>query len=61
MAEYIDPEWFHKAKHEARRVILDLRRELGDAYQGLSTLPADHPARLAAERAENFLIDTFPA
>lgn len=40
-------------KQELLRTLLDCRNELTHAYLGIETLPKDHMARLAYNRAEN--------
>lgn len=42
-------------KIDAAEVVRELMKELNYAYQNVHTLPADHPARVAYERAASFL------
>lgn len=40
---------------KSQELMRELMRELNDAYNGLYTLPLDHPARLAYNKAWAFL------
>lgn len=53
---YIDPEWFATFEADAKDVISGLCRELSDAYEGVNTLPADHPAAVMFRRGIEFLM-----
>ena len=40
---------------EAEAVIKILMQELSDSYEGVQTLPAEHPAKIAFNKANDFL------